>query len=67
MAIIGVAAVIGLFIYLVPSYPTTSPQNGETIAANTQTWFTSLKCLGIGAVIYTVTIYIRNQQEVSRR
>ena len=44
-----------------------SSQDEEAIAANTRVWLTSLKCLGISAVIYAVTIYIRNQQEVSRR
>ena len=67
IAIIGVAVIIGLFIYLVPSYETISSQDEEAIAANTRVWLTSLKCLGISAVIYAVTIYIRNQQEVSRR
>jgi len=64
IAIIGVAVIIGLFIYLVPSYETISSQDEEAIA---RIWLTSLKCLGISTVIYAVTIYIRNQQEVSRR
>ena len=59
--------IIGLFIYLTPSYETISSQDEEAAAANTRVWLTSLKCLGISAVIYAVTIYIRNQQEVSRR
>ena len=64
IAIIGVVVIIGLFIYLVPSYETISSQDEEAIA---RIWLTSLKCLGISTVIYAVTIYIRNQQEVSRR
>ena len=67
IAIIGVVVIIGLFSYLVPSYETISSQDEEAIAANAKVWLTSLKCLGISAVIYAVTIYIRNQQEVSRR
>ena len=67
MAIIGVGVVIALFIYLVPSYEMNSSQDGEAIATNTTVWLTSLKCLGISAVIYAITIYIRNEQEVSRR
>ncbi|MGM9945612.1 MAG: hypothetical protein ACI33M_11745 [Lysinibacillus sp.] len=67
MAIIGVVVVIALFIYLVPSYEMNSSQDGEAIATNTTVWLTSLKCLGISAVIYAITIYIRNEQEVSRR
>ena len=67
IAIIGVVVIIGLFSYLVPSYETISSQDEEAIAANAKVWLTSLKCLGISAVIYAVTIYIRNEQEVSRR
>ena len=69
IAIIGVGVVIALFIYLVPSSETTTTrlQDEEAIATNATIWFTSLKCLAMSAVIYTVTIYIRNQQEVSRR
>lgn len=67
IAIIGVVAIIGLFSYLVPSYETISSQDEEAIAANATVWLTSLKCLGISAVIYAIAIYIRNNQEVSRR
>ena len=67
IAIIGGGVVIALFIYLVPSYETTRLQDEEAIATNATVWFTSLKCLVMSAVIYAVTIYIRNQQEVSRR
>ena len=67
IAIIGVVVIIGLFSYLVPSYETISSQDEEAIAANATVWFTSLKCLAMSAVIYAVTITIRNQQEVSRR
>ena len=67
IAIIGVVVIIGLFSYLVPSYETISSQDEQAIAANATVWLTSLKCLGISAVIYAVTIYIRNEQEVSRR
>lgn len=67
IAIIGIGVVIALFIYLVPSYETTLLQDEEVIVANATVWFTSLKCLGMSAVIYAATIYIRNQQEVSRR
>lgn len=67
MAIIGLVVIISLILYLTPSYQTISPQDVETISANTEIWLTSLKCLAASAVIYAVTIYIRNQQEVSRR
>jgi len=67
IAIIGVVVIIGLFSYLVPSYETISSQDEEAIAANATVWLTSLKCLGISAVIYAITIFIRNEQEVSRR
>lgn len=67
IAIIGVVAIIGLFSYLVPSYETISSQDEEAIEANATVWLTSLKCLGISAVIYAIAIYIRNNQEVSRR
>ena len=67
IAIIGVGVVIALFIYLVPSYEINSSQDEEALAANTRVWLASLKCLSISAVIYAVTIYIRNEQEVSRR
>ena len=67
IAIIGIGVVIALFIYLVPSYETTRLQDEEVIAATAAVWLTSLKCLAMSAVIYAVTIYIRNQQEVSRR
>ena len=67
IAIIGVVVIIGLFSYLVPSYETISSQDEEAIAANAKVWLTSLKCLGISAVIYAITIFIRNEQEVSRR
>lgn len=67
IVILGVVVIIFLLLYLTPSKQTVSYLDGETIAENTKVWFTSLKCLGISAVIYAVTIYIRNQQEVSRR
>ena len=67
LAIIGVMVFIGMFLYLVPSSQTINHLDGETIAADTKVWLTSLKCLAISAVIYAVTIYVRNQQEVSRR
>jgi len=64
---LGVVVIIFLLLYLTSSKQTVSYLDGEIIAENTKVWFTSLKCLGISAVIYAVTIYIRNQQEVSRR
>jgi len=67
LAILGVVVIIGMLLYLTPSSQTINHLDGETIAANTKVWFTSFKCLGISALIYAVTIYIRNQQEVSRR
>ena len=67
IAIIGVVVIIGLLSYLVPSYETISSHDEEAIAGNTRVWLTSLKCLGISAVMYAVTTFIRNEQEVIRR
>lgn len=67
LVIIGITVIIGMFLYLVPSSQTINHVDRETIAADTKVWFTSLKCLAFSAVIYAVTTYFRNQQEVSRR